>query len=288
MRHLVTFDWAMKKLLRSKANFDVLEGFLSELLREDVKIEELLESESNREADLDKSNRVDLLAVDAQGRRIIVEIQYERQDNYFQRMLYGTSRLVTENLKKGEPYDKVARVVSVNIVFFDLGQGQDYVYYGQTRFEGMHSRDTLELSDAQRRTFQRERVGELFPEYYILKVNNFNDIAKDGLDEWIYFLKNEDIKGDFHAKGLKVASKKLDVMRLSPKDQAAYLRYEDNLHQQASRMEPYARAEQAERQLEEARRREEELFATALGALMKTGMAEADARRMLGRGGGGG
>ncbi len=37
------------------------------------------------------------------------------------------------------------------------------------------------------------------------KVNNFDDIAKDTLDEWIYFLKNEEIKDNFVAKGLMKA-----------------------------------------------------------------------------------
>ena len=31
-RSMISFDWAMKRLLRNKANFEVLEGFLSELL----------------------------------------------------------------------------------------------------------------------------------------------------------------------------------------------------------------------------------------------------------------
>ena len=59
-RKLISFDWAMKKLLRSKANFEILEGFLSELLGDEIKILEVLESESNRENHRDKSNRVDL------------------------------------------------------------------------------------------------------------------------------------------------------------------------------------------------------------------------------------
>ncbi|MBF0112793.1 MAG: hypothetical protein HQK74_08695, partial [Desulfamplus sp.] len=59
---LVRFDWAMKKLLRNKANFEILEGFLSELIKQDIKIEKILESESNRAAFDDKQNRVDLLA----------------------------------------------------------------------------------------------------------------------------------------------------------------------------------------------------------------------------------
>jgi len=47
-RRLISFDWAMKKLLRSKANFEILEGFLSELLKDNIHILEILESESNK------------------------------------------------------------------------------------------------------------------------------------------------------------------------------------------------------------------------------------------------
>ena len=43
----IRFDWAMKHMLRDKANFDILEGFVSVLLGEEIKIEEILESESN-------------------------------------------------------------------------------------------------------------------------------------------------------------------------------------------------------------------------------------------------
>ena len=86
-RELVTFDWAMKKLLRAKANFNVLEGFLSELLRDDITILEILESESNRETPRDKQNCVDILVKDRLDRRIIIEVQYAREDDYLQRIL---------------------------------------------------------------------------------------------------------------------------------------------------------------------------------------------------------
>ncbi|MBF0135533.1 MAG: PD-(D/E)XK nuclease family transposase, partial [Magnetococcales bacterium] len=59
-RKFISFDWALKRLLRHKANFEILEGFLSELLMEDVHILEILESESNKENRDDKYNRVDM------------------------------------------------------------------------------------------------------------------------------------------------------------------------------------------------------------------------------------
>ena len=34
---LVRFDWAIRYILRDKSNFDILEGFLTALLNEDIK-----------------------------------------------------------------------------------------------------------------------------------------------------------------------------------------------------------------------------------------------------------
>ena len=42
-----------------------------------------------------------------------------------------------------------------------------------------------------------KKNSDIFPEYYIIKVNQFNDIAKDTLDEWVYFLKNSEVKAEF-------------------------------------------------------------------------------------------
>jgi hypothetical protein len=44
---LVRFDWAMKRLLRDKANFVILEGFLTVLLNEKITIQRILSSQSN-------------------------------------------------------------------------------------------------------------------------------------------------------------------------------------------------------------------------------------------------
>ncbi|MDR1267941.1 MAG: Rpn family recombination-promoting nuclease/putative transposase [Planctomycetaceae bacterium] len=60
-RVLISFDYALKRLLRNKANYEVLEGFLSELLKDNVSVKSIGESESNKEHATDKHNRVDIL-----------------------------------------------------------------------------------------------------------------------------------------------------------------------------------------------------------------------------------
>lgn len=96
---------------------------------------------------------------------IIIEVQNTRELYYFQRMLYGVSKAITEYIHEGDLYAEVRKVYSINIVYFDLGQGNDYIYRGTTDFRGIHSGDTLRLSTKQRDTFVKENAGEIFPEY---------------------------------------------------------------------------------------------------------------------------
>jgi predicted transposase/invertase (TIGR01784 family) len=236
-RRLISFDWAMKRLLRSKAHFGILEGFLTELLREEIQILEILESESNKETAADKQNRVDLKARNARGEIILIEVQYQRQFDYLQRILHSTARTVVENLDEGQPYGEVVKVVSVSILYFDLGQGEDYVYHGATRFIGLHRQDELRLSEAQQDLYRRQEPHALFPEYYLIKVNQFDDVARDSLDQWIYFLKHEEVPEGFSARGLQEAKEQLDILKLPEAERRAYARYQDDLHQQASMVE---------------------------------------------------
>jgi predicted transposase/invertase (TIGR01784 family) len=235
-KKLIRFDWAIKRLLRNKANFVVLEGFLSELLFDTIKIKQILESESNQYSEEDKFNRVDILTQNSKNELIIIEIQSTYEIDYFHRMAYGVSKSIAENLQLGQKYVEIKKVISVNIVYFDLGQGQDYIYRGKTEFEGLHQHDILGLSKKQRQTFLKSSVADIFPEYYLLKVNQFNDTAKDTLDEWVYFLKNSEVKDEFKAKGLKEAGEVLDYMRLPQSDQYGYNRYLDSLHLKASEL----------------------------------------------------
>ena len=152
-------------------------------------------------------------------------MQGETEQAYFQRMLFGASKLVTEYIESGENYEHVKRVYSINIVYFDLGQGEDCVYEGKTEFHGLTKGDLLELSPFQQQKFKADAVSDLYPRYFILKVNDFNRWSRDSLDQWLYFLANTDIPEDADAPGLKEAREKLDLMRMSRDERIIYDRY---------------------------------------------------------------
>lgn len=190
-------------MLRDKANFGVLEGLITVLLNEEVHITEILESEGNQEFEYDKYNRVDIKAKNSKDEIIIVEIQLTRELYYLERILYGVAKAITEHISLGEKYDKVKKVYSINILYFDLGHGSDYLYHGRTIFRGVHTDDTLVVNTKERDAIRMKTPEEIFPEYFIIRVNEFNKVATTPLEEWIDYLKNGHIKENTTAPDLK-------------------------------------------------------------------------------------
>ena len=218
----IRFDWAIKRLLRQKANFDVLNGFLTVMLREEVRILEILESESNQESADDKFNRVDIKALNSKGEIIIVEIQNTREVHYLERILYGVAKAITEHISLGDGYQKVKKVYSINILYFDLGVGTDYFYHGQNHFTGVHTGDRLRINMRDRDAVITRLPAEIFPEYILIRVNEFDKVATTPLDEWIAYLKDGTIRPDTTAPGLREAREKLKYYSMSSQERHAY------------------------------------------------------------------
>ncbi|NJL77324.1 MAG: Rpn family recombination-promoting nuclease/putative transposase [Saprospiraceae bacterium] len=233
-KKLVRFDWFVKFMLRDKSNFEILEGFLSELLKEDIRIIEILDGESNKKTKTDKFNRVDILVRDHKDERIIIEIQNNKEYDYLQRILFGTAKTLAENIDEGNPYSTIKKIISVSVVYFEAAEGIDYIYHGQTVFTGMHQKDILQLSDKQQELYDKKLPQELYPEYYLIKAEDFDENIKDALDEWIYFFKKGQIKESFTAKGLAKAKNKLNVAKLKPAQRRQYERYLDEQRSIAS------------------------------------------------------
>lgn len=218
----IRFDWAIKRLLRQKANFGVLEGFLTVFLNEEVKIIDILESEGNQMTSDDKFNRVDIKAKNSKGEIIIVEVQNTSELYYLERVLYGVAKAITEHINLGNSYKEVKKVYSISILYFDLGKGSDYIYIGQNHFVGLHTKDQLVISSKEKDNFVRKSPSEIFPTYILVRVNEFNSVAKSPLEEWVNYLKTGVIASDAKAPGLQEAREKLKYFEMSDEERHAY------------------------------------------------------------------
>ncbi len=234
-KKLIRFDWAMKTILRDKANFDVLEGFLGALLNDDeIKILSLLESESNGITETDKFNRVDLLVLDSQQRKILIEIQNTRETDYLERLLYGSSKIIVEHQQLGDDFRNISKVISVSILYFNLGTGDDYIYYGSTDFRGLNTGnkliikkrvETLEEFEPRYRFVEKK----IFPEYYLITVDRYKNVIKNKIDEWIYLIKNDEVKEGSTSKHIDKAQNKLAQINMTDEERKNYEKFLINL-----------------------------------------------------------
>jgi predicted transposase/invertase (TIGR01784 family) len=227
---LIRFDWAIKTLLRDKANFDVLEGFLSAILREEVQVLEILDSEANQSEVDKKFNRVDILVKDKKQQKILIEIQNHRETSYLKRILWGVSKLIVDNLPLGEDYRHVNKVISISILYFNFGLEEDYVYYGVNEFKGLHTKKNLTFRrlNSKTRKMEKQYSKDVFPEYYLINVERFKDVIASDLDEWIYLLKHSALRADFHSKNIDRAREKLKLLQMKPEERKPYEDYIKN------------------------------------------------------------
>lgn len=232
---LIRFDWAMKTILRDRANFDVLEGFLCALLDDDdIKIISILESETNQKSESDKFNRVDLLVEDKEKRKIYIEIQNTRETDYLESLLYSSSKIIVEHQKLGEDFSGVSKVISISILYFNLGSGDDYIYHGTNEFYGMNThtklvvRKKVELDECLQPKY-RFVDKNIFPEYYLITVERYGDVIGKKIDEWVYMFKNNEVAETSTSKNIDKARQKLAEINMTGEERKRYEKYLINL-----------------------------------------------------------
>jgi len=237
-RTIISFDYAIKDILRDKANFDVLSGFLTELLEKPVNVQEILESEGDAKSKDDKVNRLDLKAKIDDGELAVFEIQYFDQVDFLGKILFNACKAVVEQIASGGLFD-IKKVYSINIAYYNIGAVNEYVFIASlSEFKGIHFDEAIPFS--QHLDPLSAVSKEIHPEYFLILPNKFDekirdeygnvvsDIFTEGtadkFDEWVYVLKNSVVKSNFTAKGIQEASEKLDVLKMTPQQRAVYER----------------------------------------------------------------
>jgi len=250
-RELVSFDFAVKYLLRDKKGYVVLSGFLSELLGKKVEVISLSNVENikvNKDA---KTNRVDLKATINGGEIVVFEIQFQQEFDFLGRMIYGVCCAVVDNINAGDYYE-VKKVYSINIAYCNLGAKREYLFSGKLNsFHGVHYKDEL-IPLVQAESKDSEIKKDIHPEYYLILPRMFDEKMRSRFDEWVYVLKNSAVRDDFTAAGIKEAKVKLDYLRMTPEKRKEYLAYLES-RRSANSMVVTAKAEGKEEGRDEER-----------------------------------
>ena len=231
---LVSFDYAIKYLLRDKGDYSIVEGFISALLKtkgyKDVKIIALLESESNKEDSKDKRSLADLIVEDEDHHKYIIEIERNVKDSFIHKSLFNTSRLIVDNLSQREDYTQILKVFHISLLYFPIGNGNGAIYHGKTIIHEIETNDKLSVHIKNKETNEVFDATDILPEYFYISVPQFNDRLEKEIDDWLHVMKYDEVPKNYHSPYMAQVADKLSILKMTKDERNNYSYYQKVLY----------------------------------------------------------
>lgn len=225
---LISFDYAIKYLLKNKGDYDIIEGFISALFASEgyppVKINALLESESNKETMDLKKSIADLVVEDEDGNKYIVEIERAYTPNFMHKACFNSSRLVIDGIYGNQDYTSIKKVFHISLLYFTTKQMQKPIYHGKTIIHEVDTSHPVDVRIANQGLVIFD-TANVFPEYFFISVPMFDDIIHGEIDEWLYVMKHSDTKEGFKSPYMKKVAERLTVLKMNTDERNTYFHY---------------------------------------------------------------
>lgn len=229
---LISFDYAIKYLLKDKGGYEIVEGFISALLKsqgyKDVKIIALLDTESNKENKKSRRSLADLIVEDEEKRKYIIEIERNLQHSFIHKACFNTSRLIVDNLAERIDFTEIVKVFHISILYFPVGHGA--VHHGQTIIRDIESQERLTVHLKDPDTGVIVDATGILPEYFFISIPLFNDRLEKEIDDWLYVMKHDTVPKTFHSPYMQKVADKLSILKMTPEERDSYYYYLKQVH----------------------------------------------------------
>ena len=233
---LISFDFAIKYLLKNKGDYDIIEGFISALFASQgyppIKINALLDTESNKEELELKKSIADLVVEDGEGNKYIVEIERAYTPNFMHKACFNSSRLVVDGIYGSQDYTTIKKIFHISLLYFSTKEMLKPIYHGKTIVHEVDTKHPVDVRIANEGLviFNTPNV---FPEYFFISVPMFDDIINSEIDEWLYVMKHSDIKQSFKSPYMAKVAERLAVIKMSAAERNEHIFYQkQSVHSQ--------------------------------------------------------
>ena len=233
---LISFDFAIKYLLKNKGDYDIIEGFISALFASQgyppIKINALLDTESNKETLELKKSIADLVVEDEEGNKYIVEIERSYTPHFIHKACFNSSRLVVDGIYGTQDYTTIKKIFHISLLYFSTKEMLKPIYHGKTIVHEVDTKHPVDVRIANEGLviFNTPNV---FPEYFFISVPMFDDIINSEIDEWLYVMKHSDIKQSFKSPYMAKVAERLAVIKMSAAERNEYIYYQkQSVHSQ--------------------------------------------------------
>ena len=229
---LISFDYAIKYLLKSRENYDILEDFISKILsigqHNPIKISAILDPESTIESKIAKKSIADLIVKDTKGNQYIVEIARGYNPNFLHKSCFNTSRSIIDSINTSEDYRKIKKVFHITLIYDTLNDLAGSLYHGKTIFHDIDNDQSLDITLSES-SLKSYKIFNIFPEYFIICIPNFQDKIHSELDEWLYVMKYEKIKQSFKSPLMSRVMDRLNVLKMDEDARMSYYKYKQEV-----------------------------------------------------------
>ncbi|WP_375331081.1 Rpn family recombination-promoting nuclease/putative transposase [Candidatus Tisiphia endosymbiont of Oplodontha viridula] len=231
---LISFDYAIKYLLKDKGDYAIVEGFISALLKtkgyKDVKIVALLEAESNKEDSKSKRSLADVIVEDEDHHKCIIEIERNVKDSFIHKACFNTSRLIVDNLAQREDYTQIIKIFHISLLYFPIGNGNGVIYHGKTIIHEIETNERLNVHIKNMETFEVFDATDILPEYFYISVPLFNDRLEKEIDDWLHVMKYDKVPPNYHSPYMSQVADKLNILKMTKEERANYSYYQKKLY----------------------------------------------------------
>ena len=210
-----TNDFIFKRIFGKEGNEEITKDLLSSILEDKI---ETIELNKEQTTDVDvTSDKIGILDVEVKlssGTIIDLEMQVAKQRDIEKRLLFYWSKLYSSNIKSGEEYGKLKRVVIIMFSEFNL---ENLIkipkYHTEWKLREKNYVNQLLTNDIEIDIIEMKKLDQY--------IKNGNKVENKKLANWIKFLTNPDELGEDimeNVKEIKMAKDELEKIRQDAHD----------------------------------------------------------------------
>ena len=225
-------DFIFKKIFGEKGNEDILIAFINAVLKRTkkeqiVEVEIIDNKQLTKELILDKTGIIDVRAKTSKGENIDIEVQLTDQGNMDKRTLFYWGKMYLENIKQGQDYTSLEKVITINILDFEFLGTESY----QSSF---HLWEDIE------KDYMLTDVVEIhFLELPKFRKKKDKDYRENAIERWLMFLEKDTPETTLKElmsldTAIEKAEQKIEYLSSDEETMRIYYERERSLHERAN------------------------------------------------------
>ena len=219
----LTVDYAFKRVFGKNGNESILKYLLESILNIEIKSITIQNPEIPKNI---KDGKVGVLDVRAElnGDEITeVEMQVQDQHNIDKRSPTYLTKIYSDQLKEGEQYIEVKKVVVINILNFDYYKRNSYHSVARMMFEESKENEKVDLGYIVEDKYATKDLEMHFIE--LPKFRKKDPDMSNKLEQWLCLICDEEDKikmAESKNEEIEKAKKELEKLAMNPEDRELY------------------------------------------------------------------